>query len=188
MNLQSLLDRFAIRVDVRVLLDKWSESHRHYHNLNHLNDLVAQINESLGDGDINENERDKLLIAALFHDIVYEPDRKDNEERSSNMFINLCGSKDHPSILEINRIILDTKNHQPSSKLSEKFMEFDMNIVERDFDELLEWEEGIREEYKMYSNEDYKNGRLEFLESVLYKYPHNMDNLLDLIGWVKSKY
>jgi hypothetical protein len=62
-----------------------------------------------------------------------------------------------------------------------------MNIVERDFDQLLEWESGIREEYKAYGDM-YKMGRLQFLESLLDKYPHNTDNLLKLIDWVKTNY
>ena len=45
MNLQNLLNQYKIKADVNMLLDMWNESHRHYHNLEHLNDLVLQINE-----------------------------------------------------------------------------------------------------------------------------------------------
>jgi predicted metal-dependent HD superfamily phosphohydrolase len=85
-------------------------------------------------------------------------------------------------------MILDTKNHIPCTPLSKKFIDYDMNICERSFDDLLEWEEGIREEYSMFSDEEYKSGRIKFLESILDNYPSNMDNLLDLINWVKSNY
>jgi hypothetical protein len=63
-----------------------------------------------------------------------------------------------------------------------------MNIVERDFDQLLEWENGIHDEFKGYGNEKYKEGRLKFLESILDKYPHNTENLLKLVDWVKNNY
>jgi hypothetical protein len=62
-----------------------------------------------------------------------------------------------------------------------------MNIVERDFDQLLEWENGISEEYKGYGDL-YKEGRLKFLESLLDKYPNNTENLLKLVDWVKNNY
>jgi hypothetical protein len=62
-----------------------------------------------------------------------------------------------------------------------------MSIVERDFDQLLEWENGIHEEFKAYG-ESYKEGRLKFLESLLDKYPHNTENLLKLVDWVKNNY
>jgi len=63
-----------------------------------------------------------------------------------------------------------------------------MNVCERNYDDLLEWEEGIREEYSMFADGEYKSNRIKFLESILDKYPSNMDNLLDLINFVKSKY
>ena len=62
-----------------------------------------------------------------------------------------------------------------------------MKIVEKDFNHLLEWEEGIYNEYKFYGNK-YKEGRLQFLESLLDKYNHNASNLLKLINWVKENY
>ena len=82
-------------------------------------------------------------------------------------------------------MILDTKTHQATTNLSESFNHYDMSIVERDFDQLLEWENGISEEYKSYG-EQYKEGRLKFLESLLDKYPNNTENLLKLIDYVKS--
>ena len=63
-----------------------------------------------------------------------------------------------------------------------------MSIVERDFDNLLEWEKGIHEEYSVYGNEAYKMGRIQFLESLLYKYPDNYTNLSQLVDWVKNNY
>jgi hypothetical protein len=61
-----------------------------------------------------------------------------------------------------------------------------MNIVERDFDQLLDWEKGISEEFSVYPKEQYKEGRLKFLESLLDKYPNNTENILQLIEYVKS--
>ena len=185
MNLQELLNKWSIKCDLNTILARWNESHRHYHSLNHLNDLIAQINENKSK--YSEKEYEKLLIASLFHDIVYDPMKSDNEEKSAEFFIECCSDKTNQDITEIKQMILDTKTHQSNTLLSESFNNFDMNIVERDFDQLLEWERGIHEEFQAYG-EMYKFGRLQFLESILDKYPNNTENLLKLIEYVKTNY
>lgn len=186
MNLQELLNRWNIKCDINTVLSMWNESHRHYHSLDHLNDLISQINE--GKSNFSEKEYEKLIIASIFHDIVYDPMKSDNEEKSAEFFMNCCVEKSNPDILDINQMILDTKTHKANTKLSESFNHYDMNIVERDFDSLLQWENGIYEEFKGHGKEAYKNGRLKFLESLLDKYVDNTDNLLKLIDWVKTNY
>jgi predicted metal-dependent HD superfamily phosphohydrolase len=184
MNLQELLNKWNIKCDINVLLSMWNESHRSYHTLNHLNDLIDQINENKSK--YSEKEYEKLIIASLFHDCVYDPMKNDNEEKSAQFFENCCQDKTNSDIQEIKQIILDTKTHNASTQLSESFNHYDMNIVERDFDQLLEWENGISFEYSGYGKDAYKEGRLKFLESLLNKYVDNTDNLLKLIDFVKN--
>ena len=183
MNLQELLNKWNIKCDVNTLLSMWNESHRSYHTLNHLNDVIEQINENKSK--YSGKEYEKLMLAALFHDCVYDPMKSDNEEKSADFFIECCSDKSNPDVLEVKQMILDTKTHQATTNLSESFNHYDMSIVERDFDQLLEWENGIAEEYKAYG-ELYKEGRLKFLESLLDKYVDNTDNLLKLIDFVKN--
>jgi len=187
-DFQTLLDKYKIKVNVNMLFDMWNESHRHFHTLDHLNDIIDQIYENYSGGKIDEKQKEKLLLTALFHDIVYEPTKQDNEERSAEFFMNLCEDKSNKDILEIRDAILDTKTHASQTPLAETFNKFDMNVIERDFESLLKWEVGIHEEYKSYGNEAYKAGRLHFLESLLDKYPNNTENLLRLIDWVKTNY
>ena len=185
MNLQELLNKWNIKCDVNLLLSMWNESHRHYHTLNHLNDVIDQINEDKSK--YSEKEYEKLMLAALFHDCVYDSMSSTNEEDSANFFIECCQDKSNPDVLEVKQMILDTKTHESTTNLSESFNHYDMSIVERDFEQLLEWENGIAEEYKAYG-EQYKEGRLKFLESLLDKYPHNTENLIKLLDWVKTNY
>ena len=185
MDLQQLLNKWGIKCDINTLLSMWNESHRHYHNLNHLNDLLISINENKSK--YSQKEYEKLILTALFHDCIYDPMSSDNEEKSADFFIECTMDKMNTDILEVKQMILDTKSHQPNTKLSESFINYDMSIVERNFEDLLEWEKGIREEYKSYG-EGYKEGRLKFLESLLDKYPNNTENLLKLVDWVKDNY
>lgn len=183
--MQELLNKYKIKIDYNIILNEWNSNIRYYHTQNHLLDLINQINENKNS--LSEKEYEKLILCSLFHDIVYDPTKSNNEEKSASFFINCCQDKTNPDVLEIKQMILDTKTHEAKTKLSEIFNKFDMNIVERDYNSLLEWESGIYEEYK-FAGDKYKNGRLQFLESLLNKYPENMGNLLKLIDYVKTNY
>jgi pantetheine-phosphate adenylyltransferase len=184
MDLQQLLEKWNIKCDINTVLSMWNESHRSYHNLNHLNDLISQINENKSK--FSESEYEKLMLSAIFHDIVYDPSSSTNEEDSANFLMECAVDKSNKDILEVKQMILDTKTHKSTTNLSESFNNYDMNIVEREFDQLLDWEKGISEEFSVYPKEQYKEGRLKFLESLLDKYPNNSENLLQLIDYVKS--
>jgi pantetheine-phosphate adenylyltransferase len=189
MNLQELLNKWNIKCDVNTVLSMWNESHRSYHTLNHLNDLIDQINENKYT--FTDIQYEKLILTALFHDCVYDPMKQDNEEKSAEFFLKCCEDKTNRDIQDIYQIILDTKTHKPSNRLSSNFIQFDMNVITNGtFEELLDWEKGIAEEYKGYGNEAYKEGRIKFLESLLDKHPYiyNSDNLSDLIEYVKTNY
>jgi predicted metal-dependent HD superfamily phosphohydrolase len=126
------------------------------------------------------------MLAAIFHDVVYDPSSSTNEEDSANFLMECAVDKNNSDILDVKQMILDTKTHNSTTKLSESFNNYDMNIVERDFEQLVEWEKGISEEYSVYPKEQYKEGRVKFLESLLDKYTHNIENLIKLIDWVKN--
>ena len=187
MDINTLLIKYKIKADSKMLLDMWNEPHRHYHSLNHYIDINNMINEDYANGKIKEVEYEKLLLTNLFHDIIYNPTRADNEQQSADFFISLCTEKENSAIKEIKCAILDTASHKASIPLSEKFNKYDMNIVERGYEQLLEWEKGIHEEYKMFGDK-YKEGRLHFLNTLLDKYPLNSTNLLQLMEHVKNNY
>ena len=49
----------------------------------------------------SEKEYEKLIIASLFHDCVYDPMKNDNEEKSAQFFENCCQDKTNLDIQEI---------------------------------------------------------------------------------------
>lgn len=183
--MQDLLNKWGIKMDYMILLDMWNESQRAYHTQAHLADLLSQINENKNQ--FSEKQYEKLVLCAIFHDIVYEPTRFDNEERSAEFFENCWSVKNNPDLLEVKQMILDTKTHEATTELSEIFNYFDMKVVESDYEKLLEWENGIHKEFS-FAGPMYKEHRLRFLESILDKYPKNMGNLLKLIDYVKTNY
>ena len=184
--MQHLLDKWNIKIDYNTILSMWNESHRSYHSQTHLVDLIDDINQIRTT--LTEKEYDKLILCALFHDIIYDPSKFDNEEKSAQFFINCCSDKTDPDILEVKEMILDTKTHQSDNKLSSIFNKLDMKIVGGNIEDLKVWEKGIKEEFvPVFGIDNYKKGRLQFLNSLLDKYPNNSKNLLDLIDIV-SKY
>lgn len=63
------------------LLDRWSEPHRRYHNLDHLAAVLAVVDRY---ADLAV-DADAVRLAAWFHDAVYDPTAWDNEERSAQL-------------------------------------------------------------------------------------------------------
>ncbi len=63
-------------------------------------------------------------------------------KKNQLIFLKMLSEKNE-NTTEIKNIILNTKYHKSDSFLSECFNNYDMNIVERNFNELLKWEEGI---------------------------------------------
>lgn len=182
--LQSLLDKYLIQADINHLLERWQEPHRHYHNISHLDDLIQQITTNFEEGAFDEQQKELLLLTALFHDIVYDPTRRDNEEQSAKFFLELCRNPDDSRIQEIRTAILDTKDHENYTLLATIFNKYDLSIVEQGMEQLMLWEMGIYNEYKIFGDVVYKVGRLQFLETLPKKYPDNKHNLEGLIAWV----
>lgn len=181
---QIILDRWNVNITISEVLEKWSEPQRFYHNKTHLFYLLNRI-ESIKTT-VSEIDYEKLILIALFHDIVYVPQNRDNEELSANFFISKCVVV-NSYIKDVEEAILDTKNHISKNDVSKMFNDFDMSIIESDYDKLLDWEMGIWNEYKSFGKEVYKENRLKFLNSVLNK-TNNKDNLLRLINWVSKNY
>ena len=197
-NIQKILDFFDIDDTVESIIKHWSEPQRSYHSIDHLKDLlemIKKLNVPTGPKDfdpqsprlIDNHLFYLLVITAIYHDIIYDPKSKDNEAKSAEYFKSKVKNKTLFDKI-ICDAILATKTHKTANRVSKIFNSLDMDILNRDYPELLKWEKGIYQEYKFYGNENYKKGRLEFLESELNNYPKNKENLEKLIKFVKNNY
>src|SRR5688500_3409323 len=77
----------AAPAQVRKLWEELEEAYtaagRHYHNLEHLQNILARLTEvkdSLSDPD-------SILFALFYHDIVYVINGKENEEKSAELAV-----------------------------------------------------------------------------------------------------
>lgn len=144
----------------------YSSSHRHYHNLIHIEDVIHQI--SFVKNEISD--WDTILFSAFYHDIVYDIKSPTNEEDSALIAKDRLQSLSYPSE-KINRCIsqiLATKSHEISEDHdSNLFTDADLAILGTDIPQYKIYTQQIREEYIAYPDSIYKKGRKEILERML---------------------
>lgn len=172
--------------EIQTIIDKYFEPHRYYHNIDHLKDLLRQIDEA------NVTPQDKLAleVTALFHDAIYIPDFKNNELLSAR-FLKYNGK---PRMIEFDTVIntiyntiIDTKTHKARSEFSEVFCKMDINsLVQGSGVTLIQNEIKLFKEFQKYSFSEYKKGRKEFLNKFNAEYPIKSieTNLEFLDNWV----
>ncbi|MEM9981608.1 MAG: adenylyltransferase/cytidyltransferase family protein [Bacteroidota bacterium] len=176
---QPLFTKYGIE-DHQIIIDAWNEPHRFYHTEKHLKHLLDHIEQ----GGFTDEEKEILTMVAFMHDVVYQPNRDDNEAQSVAFFEK--HTQPTPHTAQISQIIHDTKDHQGSSELSKTFCEMDMDIVHStSFKELWEWEKGLFKEFQCYDYSLYKQGRIAVLSRFKEKYPQNASNLQALIDYLK---
>jgi pantetheine-phosphate adenylyltransferase len=164
-----------LNFDPEVILH-YNEPHRFYHTIDHIRDLVKKLDDK-------GLKQPELFLAAVFHDIVYDPRSSTNEEDSAEFFIKASGSsslsaeqKEH-----IKQLILDTKTHKPSVRFSEEFISIDLSVLNGTFGELVRYEQQIFREFQFVDYKIYKQKRVELLEH------YNKDGKLNaLIDYVRT--
>lgn len=149
---------------------RYSERHRHYHNLNHIAFLFSQCDKYLS----RIANPAVTGFAILYHDIVYDTYRPDNEEQSAALAeTHLKQLSVNASVIEnIKTFIIATKDHKipESYPLQDDlglFLDFDIAILGAEPDTYKAYSEKIRQEYLKYPDNIYKEGRRQALEKVL---------------------
>jgi len=181
---KKILDKYNIDITIKEIEQRYSEKHRHYHTIYHINNLIHQINTKFTNKEITKPQKEILIISTIFHDIIYNIDKNNNEELCVKLL--QMRSPHNDNIKIISNIILDTINHVPSNKLSKIFCNLDMYIISNsDINELIKYEKLIRLEYIKYDYSIYKKHRILFLKNILKSYGKtNKKNILKLINHV----
>jgi predicted metal-dependent HD superfamily phosphohydrolase len=71
-------------------LARWSEPHRRHHTVTHLHEMLDAIGLLADSGIVFD--RKAVVLAAWFHDAIYEIGRDDNEDRSAGLARDLLAS------------------------------------------------------------------------------------------------
>ena len=144
------------------IFEFYNEDHRHYHNSFHIIDICEMI---FNDKSLTQYETG--IYTALFHDIIYNPKRNDNELKSSEYFRkfnsehNIVSQNDEKIICHIinetdyKNLEINDMDGVPKS-LVKRFMEYDLASFKKPFSEILSDEKKIRKEYQIvYYNKGY---------------------------------
>ena len=148
---------------LRDLLSRYGEPYRVYHNLSH---IVAMLDELEM---VNENNP-AIALAIWFHDVVYDPKDKDNEEQSAELAKKEIQKIGLPSLLgeQVNNLVMATKHTAvPVDHTAQILVDIDLIVLGKSEKEFDVYEAGIRKEYEWVPQPDFCAGRLKILQSFL---------------------
>ncbi|HEX7738493.1 MAG TPA: hypothetical protein VF426_02465 [Marmoricola sp.] len=149
------------RVDLRDSLLSTYAARRGYHDLQHLREVLERI-DALGGAD----EAD-LVLAAWFHDAVYDGDR-DDEERSAVLAETSLSGTD-ADVATVVRLVRLTATHspQPGDRLGEILCDADLGILAAPPERYRAYAEGVRADYAHIDDASFVEGRIAVLQDLL---------------------
>ncbi len=149
----------------RRLVTAYGERHRHYHNLQHIEECLAE----LAAAEVATESRESIGMALWFHDAVYEPRSATNEEDSARLAeecltgVGVAANR----VAEISRLILATKTHRAEGRDAAMLLDIDLAILGQPSARFWQYEEAIRAEYAWVPEETFRTKRAEILSGFL---------------------
>lgn len=147
-----------------------SEEHRHYHNLHHIEHLLFLA----GEHKTIINNYDIFRFAIWFHDIIYDPKKRINEEMSADKAFTILSYFSLPikSIEEVAAMIIKTRHQISISEYESEdvhfFLDCDLEILASDRERFDEYRSQIRQE-NLWVGDKYNQLRSDFLNEMLNK-------------------
>lgn len=158
------LDAAPARAVFQTLSQLYAQPHRAYHNLDHINDCLRQLDASGAPQDL------ALELAIWYHDAIYEPLSPTNEQDSAALLQAHADSLglDNALVDNARRLILITKHYDRAHAPDEQLLaDIDRSVLARDPQGYDDYASAIRAEYASVDDQRYRKGRGEFLRSQL---------------------
>ncbi|WP_309727979.1 hypothetical protein [Chamaesiphon sp. OTE_75_metabat_556] len=171
-SLDSLQQQEIDRI-FQLLIAAYTHPDRHYHNLNHIYHLLAIIqrfDRESSPNSVHLQDASSVILAAWFHDFVYDPQATDNEIQSAKAATELLANLHVSLDLDrIERLILATQGHQidPDDADLCMFLDADLAILGADPVRYAAYVRSIRREYDWVDEASYRTGRRRVLVSFL---------------------
>lgn len=146
---------------LNILIAAYSEKQRAYHTVQHIYEclhLLESIQSEL-------NDAHAVALALWFHDAIYDPQAKDNEFKSAELF-EQCMAQDLPvnTVQKIKRWILATQKHISTDETDLQFLlDIDLAILAAPSERFMQYEQQIQQEYAWVDPEVYSVKRKEVL-------------------------
>ncbi len=157
---------FDVRATFEDLQSAYSERHRAYHDVAHIDDCLARFDEVA-----DECEHPlQVELALWFHDVIYASRRHDNEEASaraarSALAATSLTAESHDRIEAL--IMATVHNAPPRSPDAATLVDIDLSILGRDAARFDEYEDQVRREYRWVPGPIFRSKRAELLELFL---------------------
>lgn len=146
------------------LLNRWGEPHRHYHDRRHLLQVLEALHR-LGCTDR------PVLLAAWFHDAVYDGVPGEDEEASAVLAEELLPSAGVPAAeaAETARLVRLTASHDPApgDEPGKLLCDADLAVLGRTPPDYDRYAADVRREYSRLDDAVFREGRRRVLESLL---------------------
>ncbi|ONK13540.1 metal-dependent phosphohydrolase [Streptomyces sp. MP131-18] len=145
------------------LLARWDEPHRHYHTTTHLRDVLERLTP------LREYADDPaaVVLAAWFHDAVYDPRAADNEEQSARLAERLLAGD--PRGGEVARLVRLTADHDPADGDANgaALCDADLGVLAGAPAAYAAYAAAVRQEYGFVADDAFRAGRADVLRRLL---------------------
>lgn len=144
----------------------YSDKKRHYHTLQHLDNLLTLLTEIKGE----IKNWDTILFTLYYHDIIYNSLKTDNEGKSAELAENRLKqiSVSNDKIELCKQQILATKSHLKSTDSDTNyFTDADLSVLGQDWETYTSYYKNVRKEYSIYPDFVYNSGRKKVLTHFL---------------------
>lgn len=164
------------------LLQAWEQPHRAYHHSGHLSQMLTDL-DRLYTARKQGATPLALVLAAWFHDAVYEGAPGEDERRSEQLAntslepLVTAGLLTGHELQMVSLLVRATATHElpESADLPagyepadiQLFLDADMAILAADSARYRRYLRGVRSEYSHFDNEAFRTGRTTFLRSIL---------------------
>jgi predicted metal-dependent HD superfamily phosphohydrolase len=149
------------------LQTRHAEPQRRYHTFEHVHAMWGVIVDTLAP----EAPSSAVCVAVWYHDSIYDPKAKNNEEASAKLAdetLETCGA---PSDVRerVTALIMSTKTHQPADDAFESrlLIDADLATLGASPDVYDTYAQAIRAEYAWVEDAAYRTGRAAVLRSFL---------------------
>lgn len=164
------------------LLQAWEQPHRAYHHSGHLSQMLSDLDRLYAHRTQGSTPL-ALILAAWFHDAVYEGAPGEDERRSEQLAsaslkpLVTAGLLTEQEQQMVSLLVHATATHElpESADLPagyeptdiQLFLDADMAILAADSARYRRYLRGVRSEYSHFDNEAFRTGRTTFLRSIL---------------------
>lgn len=144
---------------------KYTSPKRYYHNLTHLNNFLIELKPVK-----SQFKNWEIVVPAIaLHDIIYNPLKNNNEEKSATLAVKELAKLGLPNdlIQYCSELILATKKHESTQQEIKLFTDADLAILGAKADDYLLYTQQIRREYNIYPDILFYSGRKKVLQHFL---------------------